>query len=93
MICAVRPTSGPDGLQALAAAILRRRPEAVVALAGESCMLVQAGPDGPESVAELGLKLRDLTGAKGGGRGRSFQGKGGSLPELRSLRSALGLPS
>jgi Ser-tRNA(Ala) deacylase AlaX len=93
LICAVRPTSGPDGLQALATAILRRRPEAVVALAGDGCMLVQAGPDGPESVAELGVKLRDLTGAKGGGRGRTFQGKGGAVPELAALRSALDLPS
>jgi Ser-tRNA(Ala) deacylase AlaX len=91
LICAVRPTSGPEGLGALAAAILHRRPDAAVALCGDACFLVQSGPEGPESVAELGTKVRDLTGAKGGGRGRTFQGKGGTVPELSALRKTLGL--
>jgi alanyl-tRNA synthetase len=94
ILCAVLPGAAPDGLRALAAAALARRPEAVVVLAGDggeaggACFLVQAGPEGAEDVAILGARVREAIGAKGGGRGRTFQGKGGSLPSLEVLRKA-----
>jgi Ser-tRNA(Ala) deacylase AlaX len=99
VLCAVRPDAGPDALRALAAAVLRRRPEAVVALAGsgldagEGCFLVQSGSSGPPDVAGIGGRVRDLMGAKGGGKGRSFQGKGGVVPDLDALRRAAGIES
>ncbi|MBN1770188.1 MAG: alanyl-tRNA editing protein [Deltaproteobacteria bacterium] len=80
------PGAGPELLRAVAGAVLERRPEAVVALVGEDgdppqgCLLVQAGPHGPEDVSEIGVRLRDRLGAKGGGRGRNFQGRGGRWP-------------
>lgn len=89
---AVRPGARPDALRALAAAVLARRPESVVVLGGETaetgeaCFLVQAGPDGPADVSALGADVRELFGAKGGGKGRTFQGKGGALPSVEALR-------
>ena len=76
--------AGPEFLRAVATVVLEQRPEAVVALVGRSgeppqaCFLVQAGTQGPPDVAELGQRLRDRLGAKGGGRGRLFQGRGGT---------------
>jgi len=89
------PGSGPDHLRALAAAVLKRRPEAVVVLVGEfgepceACFIVQSGPQGPEDVAGLGEKLRELLGARGGGKGRVFQGRGGQLPRGPSFLDTL----
>ena len=79
--------AGPERLKALASAVLAERRDAVVALVGrsgdppETCFLVQAGEAGPLDVTALGAKLRDALGAKGGGRGRTFQGRGGRWPE------------
>jgi Ser-tRNA(Ala) deacylase AlaX len=81
----------PDALRALARALLELRPEAVVALAGEAgtppvaCFLVQSGPRGPEDVSKPGEAVRDALGARGGGRGRTFQGRGGRCPDAASL--------
>ena len=67
------------------------RPEAVVTLVGaepggsEACFLVQAGPAGPEDVSHAGKRLQEALGAKGGGRGRTFQGHGGRWPGDRAL--------
>ncbi|HJQ99949.1 MAG TPA: alanyl-tRNA editing protein [Candidatus Polarisedimenticolaceae bacterium] len=91
ILLAIRPGDGPEALRALAAEALKRRPEAVVLLvggtgeAGSACFLVQAGPQGPSDVASIGGRVRDLLGAKGGGRGTLFQGKGGSIPDLAAL--------
>ncbi len=91
-LVAVRQGAGPDALRALAAAVLARRPESVTVLGGETaetreaCFLVQAGPDGPADVSALGAAVRELFGAKGGGKGRTFQGKGGALPAAEALR-------
>ncbi len=78
--------AGPELLKAVAGAVLERRPEVVVALVGEdgdppqACLLVQAGSSGPEDVSAIGVRLRERLGAKGGGRGRNFQGRGGRWP-------------
>ncbi|HZN54415.1 MAG TPA: alanyl-tRNA editing protein [Candidatus Polarisedimenticolaceae bacterium] len=88
-VTAVRPGDGPDELRALARAIVEGRPQAVAVLAGEGCFLVQAGPEGPEDVAEIGARVRDLVGARGGGRGRTFQGKGGARPAQTALEAAV----
>jgi hypothetical protein len=75
----------------LAAAVLARRPETVAVLVGDAgdpsgaCFLVQAGPAGPDDVAALGARVRDLLGAKGGGKGKTFQGKGGARPSPDDL--------
>jgi Ser-tRNA(Ala) deacylase AlaX len=74
-----------DLLKAVAAAILDRNPEAVVALVGADCFLVQSGPSGPEDITPTGARLRALIGARGGGKGRTFQGKGGKLPPDKDL--------
>ena len=80
------PGAGPELLKAVAGAVLERRPEVVVALIGEdgdppqACLLVQAGSSGPEDVSAIGTRLRERLGAKGGGRGRNFQGRGGRWP-------------
>ncbi|HEX4825503.1 MAG TPA: alanyl-tRNA editing protein [Candidatus Polarisedimenticolaceae bacterium] len=87
-LCAVRPGATPDELRSLAAAVVRLRPDAVAVLAGEGCFLVQAGADGPGDVAATGARVRDLLGAKGGGRGKTFQGKGGTQPSLDDLIEA-----
>ncbi len=82
-VARVVPGAGPEFLKALAGAILEQRPDAVVALAGgeaEACYLVQSGPAGPEDVGEVGERVRERLGAKGGGRGRVRQGRGGTLP-------------
>lgn len=76
------PEAGPELLRELAHAVLARRPEAVVVLVGvrgdgsESCFLVQSGSAGPEDVSGIGGRLRERLHAKGGGKGRIFQGKG-----------------
>ena len=52
--------------------------------ADEGCFLVQAGPQGPDDVSGLGARVREALSAKGGGRGRVFQGTGGRvLPGFR----------
>ncbi len=84
------PGATPDSLRRLASSIVARRPEAVVVLAGGEegtpCFLVQSGPSGPEDVSTLGRRVRDLLGAKGGGSGRTYQGRGGTWPgEARFL--------
>ena len=83
----VLPTGGPELLRAVANAALARRPAAVVALvsAEEGCFFVQSGPRGPEDVGAIGARLRDAIGAKGGGRGRVFQGMGGRVPGALDL--------
>ena len=94
VLCAVRPGSGPEALRTLAHAVIRLRPEAVVVLRGdsgdppESCFLVHAGPQGPADVAAIGAVVRDRLGAKGGGKGRTFQGKGGLLADRAALERA-----
>jgi len=73
----------PAFLKAVAGEVLRLRPQAVVSLTAEDpvsravCFLVQAGPDGPADVSGMGIALRDRLGARGGGKGRFFQGTGG----------------
>jgi len=80
------PGAGAERLRAVAEAVIERRPEAVVALIGEegdppqACLWVQSGPQGPPDVSTIGTRLRDRLGAKGGGRGRTFQGRGGRWP-------------
>jgi len=88
-VTAVRPGEGPDALRALARAIVERDPARVAVLAGEACFLIQSGEQGPDDVAGLGARVRDLLGAKGGGRGRMFQGKGGALPTQAALEAAV----
>ena len=87
-LCAVREGAGPDDLKSLAAALVARRPEAIAVLVGEACFLVQAGATGPDDVVAAGGRVRDLLGAKGGGRGKTFQGKGGTRPTLAALAAA-----
>jgi Ser-tRNA(Ala) deacylase AlaX len=83
--------SGPEMLRAVAKAVLERRPEAVVALVGrageppEACFFVQAGPNGPADVSAIGQRLRERLGAKGGGRGRLFQGRGGTWKDGQGI--------
>lgn len=70
--------AGPDMLRSLASAVLELRPDAVVSLVGEAevtCFIVQAGPDGPQDVSQIGESLRERLGAKGGGKGRKYQGR------------------
>jgi len=94
VLVAIRPGDGPEALRTLAAEALQRRPDAVVVLVGgtgepgSACFLVQAGPRGPADVASIGGRVRDLLGAKGGGRGTIFQGKGGEIPDLADLTRA-----
>jgi alanyl-tRNA synthetase len=83
--------AGPEMLRAVATAVLERRPEALVALVGRSgeppdaCFLVQSGPNGPADVSAAGQRLRERLGAKGGGRGRLFQGRGGTWKDGESI--------
>ncbi len=89
------PGAGPDMLRAIALAVLSRRPEATVGLVGEtgepleSCFVVQAGPDGPPDVSAWAERLRDRLSARGGGRGRFFQGRGGKSNPAEALRDIL----
>jgi Ser-tRNA(Ala) deacylase AlaX len=72
------PGAGPGMLRSLAKAVLDLRPDAVVSLVGEAeitCFVVQSGPDGPDDVSDIGEALRERLGAKGGGKGRTFQGR------------------
>jgi hypothetical protein len=87
----VLPYGGPDLLRAAANAALDRRPEATVVLvsSGEGCFLVQAGPQGPEDVSSIGTRLRAALGAKGGGKGRTFQGIGGTVLPGFDLKGVL----
>jgi Ser-tRNA(Ala) deacylase AlaX len=79
----VLESATPDYLRFLAAGVLARRPEAVVVLfsrdddGGEASLLVQSGPEGPEDVSGLGASLCAALGARGGGRGRRYQARGG----------------
>jgi hypothetical protein len=68
--------------------VIARRADAVLVAAGEECFLVQSGPAGAPDVSAIGERVCALTGARGGGRGRTFQGKGGTLPHLHALRKA-----
>ncbi len=76
-------SGGPAFLKAVASEVLLLRPDAVAVLTAEDpatssiCFLVQAGPDGPSDVSRIGARLRDRLEARGGGRGRVFQGTGG----------------
>jgi len=82
------PLAGPDMLRLVAKAVISRRPEAVVALAGgaeEACFLVQSGPEGPDDVGEIGRRIMQRLGAKGGGKGRTFQGRGGRCRSVEDL--------
>ena len=94
LLVAVRPGDSAEALRTLASEVLLRRPEAVVVLAGgtgegsAACFLVQAGPAGPPDVAAIGGRVRDRLGAKGGGRGSIFQGKGGELVPADELARA-----
>lgn len=73
----------PDYLRVLAAEVLARRPEAVVVFfsrgdeIGDASLLVQSGPQGPPDVCALGASLCTSLGARGGGRGRRYQARGG----------------
>jgi len=79
----------PAFLKAVAVQVLERRPDRVVALTAEDpasnsvCFLVQAGPDGPSDVSGTGVRLRDRLQARGGGKGRIFQGAGGDRKGLK----------
>lgn len=79
------PDASPELLRAIAAAVLVRRPAAIVVLVGApedgagACFLAQSGPEGPADVREVGEALRRELGARGGGKGRLFQGKEGRL--------------
>lgn len=80
----VRRLPSADRLSATAQAVLALRPDAVVVLCAEGSFLVRSGPEGPEDVSTLGERLRESLRAKGGGRGRSYQGTGGLSPEDES---------
>jgi alanyl-tRNA synthetase len=79
---AVHRATGRDApwLQALAAAYLEGRPDgAAVLLAeceGAAHFLVVAGEGSEADAAELGSRLAEALGGRGGGRGGRFQGKG-----------------
>ena len=47
------------------------------------------GPEGPDDVAPLGARLRAALGAKGGGKARTFQGTGGTVPAGLDLHAVL----
>jgi Ser-tRNA(Ala) deacylase AlaX len=69
---------GPELLRFVAGAVVKLRPEMVISLVtgGDPVFfLVQAGPRGPEDVGEIGRALAERLGARGGGKGRSFQGR------------------
>jgi Ser-tRNA(Ala) deacylase AlaX len=93
VVVRVLSNAGPERLRALAKATLALRPDALVVLAGsepggEAAFLVQAGPSGPDDVGAVGERVRALLGAKGGGRGRLVQGRGGVVPAEAALRAA-----
>jgi alanyl-tRNA synthetase len=87
--------SGPEFLRAVANAVVARRPDATVALVAappdgrDASFLVQSGPGGPEDVSSTGRKLAELLGAKGGGKGRTFEGRGGRWTGDPSLLRSL----
>ncbi|HEX5044269.1 MAG TPA: alanyl-tRNA editing protein [Candidatus Polarisedimenticolaceae bacterium] len=91
LLARILPSGGPELLRAVANAVLGKRPEATVALLSseEGCFLVQAGPTGPEDVSPLGTRLRAALGAKGGGKGRTFQGTGGAVPSGLDVNAVL----
>lgn len=93
IVVRVLSNAGPERLRALAKATLALRPDALVVFAGsehggEAAFLVQAGPSGPDDVGAVGERVRALLGAKGGGRGRLVQGRGGVVPAEAALRAA-----
>jgi Ser-tRNA(Ala) deacylase AlaX len=87
VLSSVLPSGGPDFLRAVANAAQATRPESTVVLVSseEGCFLVQAGPQGPDDVSALGTRLKDWLGAKGGGKGRVYQGTGGRVPRELEL--------
>ena len=91
LLARVLPGGGPELLRAVANAALAKRPDTAVVLVSEEegCFLVQAGPQGPEDVASLGAQIRQSLSAKGGGRGRTFQGTGGRVPAGLDLGALL----
>jgi len=83
----VVPGAGPEMLREIASAFLEMRPAAIVVLVGhalgsreEPVFLVQSGPRGPEDVSALADRVGAALGAKGGGAGRRYQGRGGRCP-------------
>jgi alanyl-tRNA synthetase len=84
-----------DHLRGVARAVLANRPDAVVALVGgasgpdEAIFVVEAGKDGPGDVAGIGAALRDALGARGGGKGKLYQGSRGTRRDLAALRGAI----
>jgi Ser-tRNA(Ala) deacylase AlaX len=91
VLTCVLPFGGPELLRAAAKAALDRRPEATVVLVSsdEGCFLVQAGLQGPQDVSSIGTRLRAALGAKGGGKGRTFQGTGGTVLPFLDLQRVL----
>jgi alanyl-tRNA synthetase len=87
ILCARVAGFGPDALRRIAAAVLARRPDAVVVLvgevadSGEPCLVVESGQDGPPDVGAIGQQACEALGARGGGKGRRFQGRGGRFSE------------
>lgn len=86
-LCARLEGMGPEMLSRIAAAALERRPEAVVVLvgdvedSGEACLFVQSGSAGPPDVSEIGQRASEALGARGGGKGRRYQGRGGRFSD------------
>lgn len=80
----VRELPSAERLPGTAQAVLELRPDAVVVLFAGDAFLVRSGPAGPEDVSPLGERLRESLAAKGGGRGRNYQGRGGRPPEDES---------
>jgi alanyl-tRNA synthetase len=70
-------------LQRAARALLARAPGKAAfftaSLGGQSCFLLASGPDSPLDALALGKEIAVLLSARGGGSGRLFQGKAGSL--------------
>ena len=83
-------------LQRVARQALEAAPHLAVFLTaeagGQGIFLLAAGPEAPLEVPAAGRRVADLLGAKGGGSGRTFQGKAPDLARrteaLASLRRA-----
>ena len=79
-------------LQRLARLILAAAPAKAVFLtaetAGQGIFLLGAGPDATLDIPALGRRVAEALGAKGGGSGRTFQGK---APDLAGRSRALAL--
>jgi len=59
-------------------------------LGGQACFLLAAGPEASADVAALGREVAARLGGKGGGTGRAFQGKAGSLAGREQTAAWLG---